>query len=502
MGTMSFLLPEGLSLEAARELELACMAGGPDSMPWPTRVQLEPGRLTVHRDVQESGYLVAPWEVDGAGRLMQASATLIERSAPYHCQVELARGKLNRLRSQAVDWQAGGLPIPQELDEQIHSANLAFGRAVVDSSPEEISRQAQSALVLSHRAADRLVQLYLEQEFRGRREREPRPDTVLGCRLEGLPPVEAAALFAGMGNSVCLPFTWSRIESSEGVYDWRQQDALLDWAEERDLVVTGGPLVDFSSAQMPDWLWLWERDLPSLAKFVTGYVGAAVKHYQGRIQRWHLTSASNSAVILSLSEEELLWLTVKAVQGARQVDADIEVIVGVAQPWGEYMAVEDRSHSPWVFADTLIRSELNLAALDLEIVMGVTPRGSYCRDLLDTARMLYMYSLLGVPLRITLGYPSSVTGDRKADPELRTTAGYWRGAISLDTQAAWAAAFGGLALCKPYVQAVHWTHFSDAHAHQFPHCGLLDAKGSPKPALQQLRLLREKHLAVGGGQAR
>ena len=50
MGTMSFLTPLKLSAEAARELERACIAGGPDSMPWPTRALYEPGRLTVHRD--------------------------------------------------------------------------------------------------------------------------------------------------------------------------------------------------------------------------------------------------------------------------------------------------------------------------------------------------------------------------------------------------------------------------------------------------------------------
>ena len=39
--------------------------------------------------------------------------------------------------------------------------------------------------------------------------------------------------------------------------------------------------------------------------------------------------------------------------------------------------------------------------------MGVTPRGSYCRDLLETSRILDLYALLGLPLRVTLGYPSS-----------------------------------------------------------------------------------------------
>jgi hypothetical protein len=494
MGTMSFLLPEGLSAEAARQLERACVAGGPDVMPWPTRVQLQPDRLTVSRDVQESGCLVVPWDIDGAGRLMETSATLIERPDPYHCPVELARGKLNRVRSQIADWQAGGLVVPPDLEEQVHKANLAFGQAVGASSPDDVCRHAQTALVLSHQAADQLVGLYAEQEFQACRKRGGRLETSLGCRVPAGLSDESAKRLLECCTSVSLPFPWSWVESSEGTYDWRTHDALLDWAEAQGMQITGGPVVDFSSAQMPDWLWLWERDLTNLAKFMTGYVTETVKHYHERIRRWHLTSASNSAAVLSLSEDELLWLTVKIVQAARQVDPGLELIVGIAQPWGEYMAVEDRSHSPFIFADTLIRSELNVTALDLEIVMGVTPRGSYCRDLLDTARLLDLYALLGVPLRVTLGYPSSSAADRKADPELGVTAGYWKDGVSPATQADWAASVGALALCKPYIKAVHWAHFSDAEAHQFPHCGLIDAKGKPKPALEQLRLLREKHL--------
>ena len=42
MGVMSFLLPSGLSAEALRELQRACVAGGPDAMPWPTRADVNP----------------------------------------------------------------------------------------------------------------------------------------------------------------------------------------------------------------------------------------------------------------------------------------------------------------------------------------------------------------------------------------------------------------------------------------------------------------------------
>jgi hypothetical protein len=158
------------------------------------------------------------------------------------------------------------------------------------------------------------------------------------------------------------------------------------------------------------------------------------------------------------------------------------------------MALTDRTHSPFIFADTLIRSGINLAALDVEVVMGVSPRGSYCRDLLETSRLLDLYAILGVPLSVTLGYPSADQPDPVADSELSVDAGRWGDGFSNDAQARWADAFAALAVCKPFVQSVQWTHFNDAESHQFPHCGLVDAEGNSKPALDHLRLLREKHL--------
>jgi hypothetical protein len=44
------------------------------------------------------------------------------------------------------------------------------------------------------------------------------------------------------------------------------------------------------------------------------------------------------------------------------------------------------------------------------------------------------------------------------------------------------------------VQGVQWAHFSDADPHQFPNCGLADAQGGLKPALQVLAEVREQHL--------
>ncbi len=495
MGTMTFQLPANLPADAARELKRTCMAGGPDNMPWPTSLHFTPGQLSVSRVVDESGYLVVPWPIDGRGLMMGASATLIERPRPYNLLVELARGKVNQVRCQASDWRAGGLVMTPELEQNIRKVGLAFAHAVAGVPPDEASQQAQVALDLAYQAAQQLVSAYVSQVFYVRHQRQAQLDSTLSCRLgRNVPPPNLTAALTPAFNSICLPISWALVESEEATYRWDECDALVDWATKQKIQITAGPLIDFSSAQLPAWLWQWERDLPGMASFMCKFVETAMRRYRNRIRRWQLTASSNCANVLSLSEDDLLGLTYRLAESARHVDPTLELIVGVSQPWGEYLALSECTHSPFLFADTLIRAGLNLSGLDIELVMGVTPRGSYCRDLLEISRLLDLYALLGVPLYVTLGYPSSANADADADPDLRVEGGRWGNGFSTEVQAAWAAEVTPLALCKPYVQGVQWAHFRDAEPHQFPHCGLADRRDNLKPAMQKIRELREAHL--------
>src|SRR5260370_13493444 len=122
---------------------------------------------------------------------------------------------------------------------------------------------------------------------------------------------------------------WHTIEGEETVYHRDEVDRLVGWAEANDFEVTAGPLIDFSSAQLPAWLWLWERDVPSTATFMCRFVEAAVRRYRSRIRRWQLTAASNWANVLSLTEDELIGLTFRLGAAARQVHPSLELYIDV-----------------------------------------------------------------------------------------------------------------------------------------------------------------------------
>jgi hypothetical protein len=493
MGTMTFDLPSELSSDARDELERASVAGGQDGMPYPSEARVENGQLVVSRKVDESGALQVPWLVDELGRFMTASATLMERHAPYALLIELARGKVNQLRGMAADWVMGGLLMPEPLSEGILEAARAFGRAVAAQPDTEAGRLADASLVRAYRAAHDLVQAYVAQVFDVRHHRLPRLDTLLGCRLQSTPPTDSSG-FTRAFSAAAIPMPWSEIEPEHGKLQWAAHDALVGWAAGQGLKITAGPLIDFSGRYLPDWLWERETDLFSLSAVLCEFVERVVRRYQGQVQTWQVLAGSNHAGVLATRDDELLWLTARLADTVRKVNPQLEVVVGIAHPWGDYLVEQPRNYSPFVFADTLMRTGLKLSALELEVVMGVSPRGSYCRDVLELSRLLDLYALLGVPLQMTLGYPSAGGKLPNADPDQRVGLGHWREGYTPDAQADWAAAFAALVLCKPYVRAIHWTHLSDAEPHQFPHCGLLDAAGQPKPALEELARLRVEHL--------
>src|SRR5262245_53463264 len=498
MGTMIFQLPAPLADEASRqELERSCVTGGQDNMPFPTDACIDQQCLTLQRCVNETGSMQVqvPWNIDGFGQLMVSSATLMERDTPYHLGIELARGKLNQVRTQAAEWTMGGLLMSDTLAEEIRAATKAFGHAVMCQSEPQATPAALLALKPAFEAGHELARIYTRRVFELRHSRQPVFDAVMACRLdENEPADELASHFTRTFNAVSLPFHWRQIEPYHRRFSWDTADRITAWAQNQGLKVIGGPLIDFAGRNLPDWLWESATDLTSLSNYLADYVETVVRRYQSRVRTWQITAGSNCAGVLARHDAELIWLTLRLADAVKRVNPQLEIIVGIAQPWGDYLAEQERSKTPFIFADDLLRTGVRLAGLDLELLMGISPRGSYCRDLLDTSRLLDLYALLGVPIQATLGYPSSAGACESACPDQRVNLGNWRGGHTESTQSDWASVFAAMALCKPYVRTVQWTHWSDAQPHQFPHCGLINSQGRPKPALQELAQLRSEHL--------
>ncbi len=485
MGEMTFLLPAEIDDASRRGLERACLAGGPESVPWPTMAVLEGDRLILTRETNESGCLHAPWRVNGHSRCILSSCTLMEREAPYRLLLEMARGKLNQVRNQSWDWRAAGLELPANFAGDLGRAQQSFRTAVSAGTPQMADLAAGDTLELLAQCGDNLVRAYIEQVIQLRRSR---PETLpfdLGCRFENRPPAVAEAALLDVANSTTLTFPWKEIERQPGTFLWEKPDELMAWAEQtRPQNLTGGPLIDMGFEGLPEWLLAGQHDVNHLARVMCRFALAVVRRYHPRVRRWILTRASNCSPSVHITEHAMLWLNLRLAQTVRQIAPEAEVVVAIARPWGDYLAFEDREHSPFVFADTIWRSEINLSALEVELIMGGIGRESYPRDLLDASRLLDYYSLLGAPLRVALGYSPGVP--IIAAPEAEPVGGLREDALNLEQQASLGASFAALALCKPYTQSVSWISAQDKPDSPLAGYGLCDDHGQPRPIAYEL----------------
>jgi hypothetical protein len=491
MGLMRFLVPQPIL--AANALERAYFSGM-DDLPWQSRIQWQDGQLLVKRSESDSGQFHIPWPVEGYGELMLATATLMERDAPYHLSVELARGTIHRLRQHLATWQAWGLTVSDRVLAPLALARKAFARAVTLQGQSAAADQyAVEAIAQALIAGDQLANEYTLAALAARRQQAARNATLFGISLgpAAVDP-EAGELLAEVFNTAIVPLAWREVEQHEGVRDWSIPDRQLEWCREQGMRVCGGPLVQIDRAAVPDWLYLWEGDDEAVVKFAADYVRAAVTRYRGKVHLWQCAARLNVSDVLSLSEEQRLRLVVIAVEAIRQVDPRVPVVLLIDQPCAEFMGERECDLSPLHFADALVRAEIGLSAIELELNLGYWPGGTALRDVLELGRQIDRWSLLGMPLLINLTLPSAVA----ADPLARSAAQplpYAPGdQATAEHQRQWIERVVPMLLAKPAVQGIFWSQFADNVPHDFPNGGLIDAAGKPKPALEALRNLRRQ----------
>jgi hypothetical protein len=203
----------------------------------------------------------------------------------------------------------------------------------------------------------------------------------------------------------------------------------------------------------------------------------------------------NLASELALNEEQRLRLIVAVIDEVQRGDPRTPYIISFDQPWAEYLATADHDFSPLHFADSLVRAELGLAGIALEMNFGYWPNGTLPRDWLEVSRQLDRWNMLGLPLLLLGAIPSATTVDPQARVQVRANSEPCAENVpSLITQQKAAERLALLALAKSFVHGFIWNDVSDAAPHEFAHGGLIDAAGNRKPACETLIGLRRQFL--------
>ncbi len=491
MGQFIFDVAESQHAHWANSIWSSSYICGIEGVPWYTSARLEGNRLTVQRDIDESGKLHLPWPIDGHGPMMQSTCSLRPSSKPYSLLVELARGACYNVRSQSDVWHRAGLRLEEAFTRNLDDATAAF----IDASGsgddlESQALQASRSINLLNAAAEELADAYSAQAISFRKQNESKIGTLVGAVVHcdsGEP--RHGADYSSAFNSTSVRMSWGDIETDAGRFDYDRVDEVLGWSSSLGLRVIGGPLIDFHDRMMPHWLYLIEDNFETMLESVNQFVERTVKRYRGRVQIWNCASGLNTPGPIALNDEQVMRMAVSILQTVRRIDPQTPAIISFDQPFGEYLAHHRNGISPIHFADALARSGLGLAGLGLELRLGYASYGTLPRCTLQIGQMLDRWATLGMPVLVQLGIAADSTPD---DLARRPTAMVPNGSDELAGDVIQMRTAGALIrtlLAKQFVHAIVWEGWDDTVTHLLPHTGLLSSSG-PRPLLEYFKRLR------------
>lgn len=495
MGVMRFLIPPRPAPDGLPDLTQAYLSGL-DGRIYPTRVELDGNVLTCRRPSSESAKLNVPWSVLGVGQPVLTTTSLREREEPYLLPLELARGKLSEVRESWALWEQSGMSIPDAFRQIQREAFHNFAKAGTTAhDPKQASQWAEAAIEKTCEAAAVLMDAYTIQRIASIRRAAHHPPGLTGCVVDaGIQSPAGMQIFRQTFNTASIPIPWNQVEPQEGTYHWDEIDRQVELCNEQRLVLRGGPLIDLGPEGLPAWLAPWKNDFLNLPIFICDYVETAISRYQGLIRLWEVSGYGNTGGALGLGEDHCLALVARTLEAAHRTDSDAQYFIRVESPWGEYQRNGQHRLSPFQFVDALVRSNLGLAGVTLEINAGYGPEGCYARDLLAVSRLIDLWSQLQLQVHVNIACPSSTSPDPLADPQYMVKDGAWGRRWDEETQADWLEHVVPLLLAKSCVTGVFLSQFGDNVPHRFPHAGALDEQGGNKRMLESLQQLLHQDL--------
>jgi hypothetical protein len=491
MGDLRFKVANAESIDP-RVWKTAYISGI-EGIPWCCHRRLDGDQFSIGRDIEESGKLNIVWPTKNLGNLCLATTSLRVVETSYSLLIELARGTVYRMKNQCAEWQRIGLRLPGEFFPMAENALNKFLRAVTSRDVDEQNRFAQGAIDDAVDASVILCDAFSSQVLDIRQQNEGRFSTLLGCRLS--PKVELESISETVKtafNMVSVDADLNSVESSSGRRDYSKFDNQIAWAHQHGLRVCVGPLVDFHSGGLPRWMVMLNEGFDNIQKAACEHAQQTVERYRGKVHLWNCGAGINAPGEMRWSDEEVLRMSVSLIETIRRADDRTPVLLTIDQPWSEYLGDERDGISPLHFADALIRADLGLSGLGLQIDLGTWPDGTLPRDPIEISRLVDRWGLLGLPLMLVVTHPSTLAPDANALPDRSVsqwTTGYGADAVGMKSES-----LLRMLVAKPTVHAVIWNQVSDQPSGGLANAGLWDAQGKAKSLLNAAAKLKQNYL--------
>ncbi len=493
MGVLCFHVPNADKFDP--QVFKTAYVTGIEGIPWPCVTTRRGDQLIVQRDIDESGKLHIVWPTRSFGNITLMTTSLKVDSTLYNLPIEICRGTIIRLRNQIFEWQRIGLRVAASTLQLSEQALDCFLNAV--TSPLNTQTQAdlaQDAIELALRSMHELTTAFSLQMLEVRKQNDDRLTTLLGVNLSpNLSLASVADAVTTAFNLVAVPVDLGAVESNSGKRDFSGFDRQIDWARSNNLRVCCGPLMRFRPGALPSWMVLLGEGFESILTAACRHAEETVTRYRGKVHLWNCGSSLNVPGDLEWNDEQVLRLAVSLIQVVRRTDPRAPVLLSIDQPWSEYLSRSVDGISPLHFADALIRADLGLSGLALEFNLNAWPDGTLPRDPLEISRMVDRWSMLGLPLMIVLTLPSEDTADAAVQNN-RQPVTSWKSYERVPNGQDMTETVVKLLIAKQAVHAVIMGQATDQLPHEFPHSGLWDSAGKPKPLLSQIARLRQQYL--------
>ena len=485
MTTLRFRYPKDL---LSQPLLHRTFFAGWGRIPTPTQIDVADDLLSVSSEMTGSGTVHFPWPNKRLGLTFLATETLCERDRPYHLVKELARGQLGRTIRRFVELVYYGFKPTDKLKRSIRLEVARFAiLATSDETLPEMNHLAKESL-------DRLVQLslnlndlFLEQSLAFRKQHTPRFPVQIGINIDipcdgnhdGLESYTDRV--KDLFRSINATPSWRELEPAPDIYRWNLFDQRIAAQREHGFHIVGGPILQFDLRSIPNWVLMQIGNGNQFERFALKYIDTFLEHFTDKVDLWVLTSKLNSHQLEVCSVDRLMELTKQAAYVFGNHELTQPCVVGLDQPWGDYLLYQDAPYTPFPIAEALTGIP-ELTGFLLDVNIGLSSKCSYPRDPMAFSTMIDQWSLFGKPLYFSLGIPSELGTNPDFPDEYVGLSFEW----SRKTQQEWVHRYIPILFSKRSVTGVFWNRLEDSEFSEFANFGLLDAFGRLKPAYRKL----------------
>jgi GH35 family endo-1,4-beta-xylanase len=482
---------------------------GPDDLGVEGEIRFRDGEIRCKPRSAKATALCLQYDAGAAGVLMLQTCLLPDVDTPYVFSHELARHRIKTFIAKCEEWQMFELPAEHPAIVLWEQARHLFTQGLNHRDPIQRDRFGRQAIEKAVDATERLAMAHAEVLLHRRYGSKPASKTTLGVRVNTrLSPEPFADTLSKEFDLLYVPLHWRDLEPSEGTYAWDAADAWLSWAHKHGKPVVAGPLIDFSTRALPEWMHVWQHDYDTCRDMVYDHIERVVNRYRNAVSVWSIAAGLNTNENFQFTHEQMLDLTRMGSLLIRQGGTGLgggggsarrgKTMLEITHPFGEHAATKRDALSPFTYIDRLTSEGIRVDCYGLQLAFGshsgpgpgasAGAGGMHARDLMQISHMMDRFFLLELPVMITACGVPSMASNEKGGTALGSLGSGW----SAEMQARFASRAFPLAMSKPYVESFCWSMLADDAAEGAPHAGLFDASGAPKPALDRLIEIRRR----------